>query len=640
MNRSVRALLAGAVAGGAVLGWGAVGGATGPAGLVFLLLLLAAVPVSRELPRRLMLMGAIVVGWWPVTWWWTWGAPVSRTTAGLVVLTAGLAAWVAAARGGPGEGVRDRARRLVPTVRATDLVVLAAGVLTAWLRWPWIAARSPEGALAALLPGWDHSAHFDITRMQRLHSVVVGQVPAAPHGDGWSYADYPQSAHSLLASLMELLVGPPGGDIRAEVLTYVRALGLLDVALVVMVTAGVCSLPALRRRPWAAATAATASIAVLLGPGGSVLTDGFAPFPVVLALLAVLPFLVVPAPRVVDPVRLAAVGGVLVGLAHGWTLALLIAAPAVLVLMLPAGRRRWRATWARWALAVGVVVTTAAAGAWAFLMVSGGVGLGDMIVIEGAITAPGLRWVVTTGGLAVVLTVAVRARLRFRPRWGTAGSRAEALRAAALVGVPVAAAITGGVIASVQLSAGEHLSYYFWKFAIASCVATGAVAVTAAAVMLPARPIRREALLGAAAVLLLLVGPGLVAGAGVRLPGSATREVVAGAMARPGTDVAELLAAASTAAAPDARRVTLTGVAMIHPIQAGQWVNALSGRWTDESNELLRQVPANGHEPAVMAHIAPGLLADPDTVVLVPAAVLEEVRGALAPDLAARILAW
>ena len=623
------------------MGWGVVGGTTGVAGLLALLLLLAAVPVSRELSRRLMIMGAIVVGWWPVTWWWAWDGPVSRTTAGLAVLAGGLAAWVAAGRGRPGEvgGVGDRARRLVPTVRATDLVVLGAGLLAAWLRWPWIAARSAEGALSALLPGWDHSAHFDITRMQRLHSVVVGQVPAPPNGDAWSYADYPQSAHSLLASLMELLTGPPGGDLRVELLAYIRALGLLDVALVVMATAGVCSLPALRRRPWWAFPAAVAVVAVLMvGPGGAVLFDGFAPYPVVLALLAVLPFLVVPAPRVVDPVRLAAVGGVLVGLAHGWTLALLLAAPAVLVLLLPAGRRRWRASRAEWVLAIGVVLATAAAGAWAFLMVSGGLGLEDMIVIEGAITPPGLRWVAATGGLAMIATVGLRARLWFRRTWGTRGSRADALRAAALVGVPVAAAVTGGVIAAVQMSGGGHLSYYFWKFAIASCVATTAVAVAAAASLLPARPVRREALVGSGVALLLVVGPGLATKGGA--PGLVARGRVAGAMTHPGAEVAELLAASSTAAAPEARQVIVVGDGVIHPIQAGQWANALSGRWTDESNELLRQVPADAHDPAVMAHIAPGVLADPGTVLLVPAAVLAEVRSGVAPDLAARIQAW
>lgn len=644
--RWVAGVVAGAGAGAVVLGLDVLEVWRGWVGAAVVLVALLALPVARDLAGRVLLTGTILVGWWPLTWWVPAPGQLTRIGLGLAVVAAVLA-WYAT--GGPG-----RLRRLVPRWAPTDLVWLGAGAVTAWLYRPWLAPGSSAGALQLMLPGWDHSAHFNITAMQRRFGSVISQAPAAPAGDTWSYGSYPQSGHSLVATLVDLQSGPGGALDPAD---YTRAVALMWVGLVAIAAAGVVALPWLRRRWWIAAPAVAGLTAVLvLGPGASTLRDGFPPYLVVLGLVAVLPFLVLPAERVVDPVRLLAIGGALIGIAHGWTLALALALPIVLALLLPLGRARWRASGAAWAVAIGVVLATAAIGLEAYLMVAGGVSLAEMVTIGGGVTVVGGRVLLAVGAVSGLATGAVVLR---------AWKRREAVltRAAFFLAVPAVATLVAVWILAQQPE-GSAPGYYFHKFSAAAAVAMVAVAVAAFAAWGSgtsddAVPAPGPAATGTAAarpaatrrrVALGMVGTGVAACAfGLPVPGApgqapGARNLVGDVeMVRDEGGyrafVVDILAAASSTTEVPGRQVVLLPQGPLLAIQGAQWANAITGRWTDEANELLLAIDPRdpiGRFPATAGLV----MADPATYVLVPPAELERVRAGIPADLAARVLAW
>lgn len=607
------------------------------AGLV--VLLAVALPTSRELSRRVLLVGAVGLGWVPVLWWLPAGP--GRATLLLAALAGVVAGYVLHA---PGRAAR--ARTLVPRVRAVDaLPALAAGA-AAVVVLPWLTVTDPGSALSLLMSGWDHSAHYDMVRMQRLHGAPVGQLGAAPLGDTWSYAGYPQGFHSLAATVMELVAGTGTGSAAAEVRLYAATLGVLVVALVVVLAAGLVALPRLRRRPLLAAPAVVLVVAaVLLGPGGRVLGDGFPNFLLAVVLLACLPLLVVPADVVPDPLRLAAVGGALVGIAHGWLLLLVMALPAVLVLLLPLRRRRFRAGPGRMALSCAVVVGTGAAVAVAVLMVASQP-VSAVLVIPGAISEPRLR---TVAG-AVLLAVATSVALAWRSR-AALPRRPDVLRVVALGSVPSVGLAAAGAIAVLQVRAGAGLGYYFWKFAIALAVVAVVVAVVGGAWLVPDRVAPRSrggwAVVGSAlACVVASQAFGLAVPVGPQArwaPGLVCRGELVAAAASPSPVAPVLWSAADGGLAPDQRHVLLTVPADVatHPVIAGQWYNAVTGRWTDEANEALKALFGPLETPQDVAAVATAVLqADADTVVILDPGRLETTRSLVGPDLADRILAW
>lgn len=633
--RWVTGVAAGAGAGAVVLGLDLLHVWQGWPGPVAVVVAVLALPVARDLAGRLVLTGTILVGWWPLTWWVAAPGHLSRVGLGLAVVAVVLGWFLA--------GERGRLRRLIPRWAGTDLLWVGAGVFAAWLYRPWLAPGSSAGALQLMLPGWDHSAHFSITAMQRRFGTVISMAPPAPVGDTWSYSRYPQSGHSLVATVLDLQNGPGGAIDPAD---YTRAVGLLWVALVVLAVAGVVALPWLRRRWWVAAPAAAAITAVLvLGPGASTLRDGFPPYLVVLGLLAVLPFLALPADRVVDPIRLLAVGGALIGIAHGWTLALALALPMVVAMLLPLRRSRWGASATAWGAAVVVVLATAAIGVAAYLMVAGGVALSEMVTIGGGVTVVGGRVLLAVGAVSGIATVAAVLRARGR-------GDAVLMRAGALVGVPAVATLVAVWILAQQPD-GSSPGYYFHKFSAAAAVAMVAVAVAALSALVPvvdggsrvASPTvtGRRVLVGLVATGLAVSAFGLpVPGAPGQAPGARNR-VGDLAMVRDEGDyhafVLPILEAAASTTEMPGRQVVLLPRGPVTGIQGAQWVNALSGRWTDEANELLLAI----HPWAPIEEFpttAGRVMADPDTYVLVPPADLDRVRAGVPPDLAARVLAW
>lgn len=639
------ALVAGFAVAGLVLALRAAGVIEGRGALVLLILLLLAVPTSREVSRRILVMGCLALGWVPLLWW-TPVVPAGRAALLVAGVAGGLAAWVF-----HGPGRRYRIEHLVPRVRAVDALPLGAALAAAFVVRPWLRPGSGDSALSMLLRGWDHAAHYDIVHMLREHGRVIGVLGPALLGDSWSYGRYPQGFHAIAATLMELEAGPDPSSAQSEVLLYSQALGVLAVISTTIVAAGICAVPRLRRRPLVAAPlVAVVAGAFLLGPGGRLLSDGFPNFALACVLLACLPLLVVPAEKGPLPLHLAAIGGAVVGIAHGWALLLVMALPAVVVLLLPGRRRRFLATRNAW-FATGAVVLATGFGTAVAVVMLAGQSVTEVLVIPGAITAPQLRLLVGPALLAVALCALLLWRRRRTGGRAVPGERGEVRRVAASGAVPLTGLAVAVGIAALQISAGAPLSYYFWKFAIALALVSLVVACLAVPWLLPGHVglVSRRWPSWVAAGALTVVASQMY---GLTVPPQASGWAAQGIHARselldsraaPLPVATHLWAAAAADAAPGARHVVIVdpATAGVSPVTAGQWYNALTGRWTDQSNEALKVLFNPMSTPTELAGVVSTVLAqDPGTVVLLHPDRADEVEALLPADQAERTMSW
>ncbi len=614
-----------------------------------------AVPTSRELPRRVAYLGCVALGFAPMVWLVRLPTDVPRVGLGVAAVAAGLAAWVAV-------DPRRRAPRLLPRWRAADgLLALAAGwigiTLMAFLR-----PGSAERALALLQAGWDHSAHFSMTMSIRGGGALVSQLPESDFGD-WSYASYPQGYHTAVASVMELLGGRHVGTAPQEVVLYDRGMAIVVGMALVTLAAALLSLPALRRRPLAAAPVLVLLVVAFTeGPGGRLLVDGFPNFVVAVALLAALPLLVVPLERPLAPVPLAAVAGAALGVAHNWIMLVPIAATALVVLALPLRRRRWPRRGRDWWVP-GVIATLTVLGVGhAALIASPSMTSGRTLITPGGIgeVSIGLLATLLAAALAVpLLAVAAGAR----PAGLSADARLRTGWTVAMVLVGMALATVIGVI---QQRGMGGLSYYFWKLAVGvELLGVAVIAVGAVAALRPRPAVTRGAaaarVTGVVTLCIALsqvFGVTFAASGTDPLAGASSGAQTRQASAHTEVTVGTALVLGASTAAPPGQLVALVpypNPGSLNVISAAQWVNAFSQSWTNRANSLAARVgtsftkaneafavpsdptPAELQDAAV--HVARVLLAaDPDVRVLVAPQYVDSVRDAVAhPE---RVLSW
>jgi hypothetical protein len=147
--------------------------------VAFAMLLVIVLPCSTCFSRRLLLGGAIFLGWMPLLWWVR--LPVSqvdRVGITLALVSGVLTCWVLWA-----PHVRERARRLVPRVALVDTMPFAAAGLATWTTWPFIASPGGERTLNALMNmGWDHVSHLSMVLMGRAKGAIVPMLGQAPDG--------------------------------------------------------------------------------------------------------------------------------------------------------------------------------------------------------------------------------------------------------------------------------------------------------------------------------------------------------------------------------------------------------------------------------------------------------------------------
>ncbi len=446
-----RGLVFGIAAAGAVLAGRTSGLLDGTVGVLVATALILLVPTSRDVNRRILLAGCLLLGWTQVLWWWPLpvGA-VGRVTLGLIVLASALAFWV-----GVAEQPGRRARRLLPRLRPADAVVPLTAALGLAVLDPWLRDKTSTQTLGMLMDGWDNVAHFSMVHMIRRFGVTVDALPPPSPGATWQFASYPQGFHAAAATVVELLIGPSVADIGSELLNYTRAMALLVIAATVMLVAGFCALPALRRRPgFAAPVAAFVAAVVLLGPGSLAVNGGIGNFAIACCLVVAVVLLAAPAERVVAPLTLAAIGGAVVGIATSWVLILVLALPAVLMLLLPLRRRRWSASAARAATSIVLVLVVIGCLIRTAIVLSR-VQATDPLTIDGGRVPVNLGLMVGVG-LAIVGACVLLLR--------GSGRRGIWMRLGVVMGVPAVGALAAGALIAIQVKANGEVTYYGLKF--------------------------------------------------------------------------------------------------------------------------------------------------------------------------------
>jgi hypothetical protein len=633
----VRGLVCGAAAFVLVLVVRLVGLADDTVGLVLAGLLFLLVPTSRELSRRVLYTGAIMLGWLPVLWWIEvpLGA-MGRATLVLAAVAGGIATWV-----GVGRRPLERARSLLPRVRWADAALPAVAALGVVLFQPLLVAKSAVQSLGVLMTGWDNSAHFSMVSMLRTYGVTVDALTVPPPSGGqWQFATYPEGFHALVATVEELMVGPARLDVGTELLLYGRGMAVVVLLAVLVMVAGICALPAARRRPAVALPAAVLlAAAIMLGPGSNAVNGGFANFLLACALTVVVVLVVLPMPRMFAPVPLAAGAGALVGVAAGWVLLLAVAVPAALALLVPMRRARWRSDRFRVIACVTIIVIMlecVARTAAVLLRVTAV----DPLLIVGGIVAPNL-------GLVTATTISALGACLWA---GRRGARPVAMALAPVVGGAVAVAL-----AVAQLQASGTVTYYGYKFMTGLLIATLGIALAAALHALPHPPLNGRLArvrsgvggiaLAAAATQVFgftWVLPTLPFEDPIGAPGVLNQRGQQSMLDYPPQMTELARAAADVQAAAGNRLVFYLDAPAdggIDPLLATQWYFALTDTWTVEGNTLATRYRLGDGSPDDVAFTARNLLlARPDALVAAPPVTAAQVRFLLEPDLANRVL--
>ncbi|MEP7091263.1 MAG: hypothetical protein ABI776_14285, partial [Nocardioidaceae bacterium] len=430
-----------------------------PVVLVVLVALVVMVPTAQDLSRRIALNGSLLIGWVPVLWWVRWPVEVDH---GALVVAVAVATVTGGAAAAPAP--LTRLRRLLPHARRVDrLLVLSGGAALASM-WRWAFPGSPYHALLTLLPGVDNAEHFSMVATMRTYGATTSALGASPDGSRWRFDEYPQSFHALVATLGELThrrsaTGPDA------VVAYSQGVSMVVVAGIVVLTAAVVSLPRLRDRPLVAVPVVVLSLAAFLwSPGQTMLADGFANFWLAAVAAGAALVLTLAPPRRLALPEVAAVGGLLVFVAHAWAPLFVVAAPAALALLVPLretfGDRalRSRLWWA------GGILTVAGLGVLkAFVGLFRDVGVSAVVTatggIQGSNPAPAFALLV----VALYVCSAAPALLRGRGT-GDEGVLRAVGRARVLTLAVVAGLVTSALLFLAQLHTLGTSAYYFVKF--------------------------------------------------------------------------------------------------------------------------------------------------------------------------------
>lgn len=424
-------------------------------GIGLLLLSLVALPMARTFAGRLTVSLSILLGLVPLLWWVPSGfGPLGRGTV-VLAAAAGAVAFVLVK-----DGVKAGARRLVPEFAWLDAFPVATAALSVWVHFSLLSVSAYDKALSLLTMNWDNASHFDIFHMQRLFGRVVPMLGASPDGSDWSFKDYPQGFHGIVAIFAELGSSKTAAGPEVELVNYANGSALVSVLVAVMVLAALASVPAFRRRPLVAFPALMLVAAGwIFGPGSSASLHGFPNFFLAVGLAAVAIVLAAGMDRPLRPAVLLPFVACVVGVAHNWVLLEVLVLGAVAMVLLPWDRRRWRATPAGFAAAAGIVLVGLAGIALALGQLAG-VSTDAVLYGVGGVPVPDL------GQLALIIfATAAGSTLAFR------GSRAQPSGSLLRLTWSFAGLAAGFVLAVfmavAQLTKGGTLTYYSHKLGIA-----------------------------------------------------------------------------------------------------------------------------------------------------------------------------
>ena len=582
--------------------------------------------------------GALVLGWTPALWWVHWPVGFDHAAFVLALLSVALVVLPASSAG----------RRMRPELHRVDLLVaMTAGAGLLVVR-TFASVASPQRALSLLLPGYDHSAHFDMFLTARRLGSTTPTPGSAPDGSSWAFGEYPQGYHSLLAMHAQL-AQPTVGSSAGELVAYAHAVAGLTVFALVVLVAAVCSVPRLRARPLVALPVVVlVCTAYLWRPGARVLADGFGNFwfcamavscALVLALSARRPALVAES---------AAIGGLLMVSAHAWTPLTILAAPAALVVLRRGPGVAGRRSGAAWLSGVGLLCLAGAGASRAVLAILRQVKVNDVVTASGGGQSGALLPALILVVVSTYLVVRLSSWLGGRPVGSEDHTLAGTVRS--MLWTPLVGSAFLVLLLVAQLRTLGTTAYYFDKYVVGLELVLVPLTATLCGLLVAAFvPVRRRRVHAVTVSIVLAAGAtqilGHLAWRDVSLvsPPSSLPDHTGVPVSLRATAV-DLLAASSTAPAGGhgVDYLTLRPDRSTRPYLPDVWFHALSGGLTTETfsrmQELNTLVAGTPQAAAVVRRL---LAAGPDTSVVVAPELLTPLRRELgAPDLAARVGTW
>ncbi len=437
---------------------------------------LVLLPTARLFSQRILFNGLIAFGFFPLLWW----IPESQlgTDHGTFVLAACtgiIGAWICF-----GRRPVNRIRRLLPVVRWIDLLPMLAGLFSFQSMATFLSIRSADAALSIMTSRWDFQSHFTIYNMLRTQGSVIPMAPLPSTGGSWGFIEYPQGFHSLLATFAEI-VSPISKGLDAELVSYINLQAILCGLTVVLITAGICSLPSVRQNALLLSPAIAIAVAAwVMGPGAIPIFEGFANFYVGCGMAAatILSFLA-PAKKI-SIVVVAAMGAGIVGTSNNWILLVsLIAVVALIALTSVVLHRRLysRRWWVSLAL-IGAITSVGVLLPISQVLPLLGAAEG-ILAASGGMPLPEFGWVLAIISLVITLGVANLNQPRATLLQDLARRRAGTASLGILLPVAVCA-----WLAYTQTNGSGSLSYYFYKYLVAVELVAWALFVAALATLL------------------------------------------------------------------------------------------------------------------------------------------------------------
>ncbi len=650
----VRPLAIALSAGVVVIGLSAAGLVRGPAAVVVIVLLWVLLPSARTLSRRLAINGAIGLGVWPVLWWFKW--PQFGQVGHVAVVIAVLISVVVYRLV---RTPRNR-RQVLPRVSRSDLIPLGAALFSTWFFLPFYEARSGVTSIAQLMNGFgnDNVGHFDMYSLIRRYGVTGPGWPGAAGGSDFVYAPYPQHFHTLVAMAAELWHGPLLGSVGVETHLFEMGTGLVLSAAIVTLCATIVSAKPLRKRPGLAVIVSAGSVSVLLlGLGADSLRLGFPGF-----LLAVIGTVIACVlglgRRRTNTVSLLAIAGMLVLVAHSWSLL----TPLAAVPFVAAGLRLpWRSYVHRMRSAIPalVVVLFAISGAaYALVLVywaTSSVGSPESVLGVGVPFAT----VSLTLPLSIALTIvgiggAWLAQFPLRSPVGKApdGERTNRTNSALVsIAIALVAIVEAAGLVVLQLRHSAALNYYQYKFIYGATMILAIMLMVLVAAWMGSgtrsRPTQRiSTVLSGIAIAVVAIGIGTYSGvvkvpspalAALKAPGALFRTNLSAAAASADDSTARLMNAAELMQSwPCPRPIYLAAANGDLPDeQANQWAMAFSGTWTEDAAPIntymfeLHAYPENDVSSVIITKLLTGVsgrcvVVAPDVMAKIDAGVLAQ----------------
>ncbi|HJW00481.1 MAG TPA: hypothetical protein VJ617_15425 [Arthrobacter sp.] len=481
----VAALLA---VGGLVIALRSAGLLQGVAALMLAGILFLLVPTAKVLSQRILFNGLIVTGLVPLSWWIP--ERFLGTDHGTVLLAAlaGLLSWCIVSAG----SIRLRLRRLLPQVRGIDILPFLAAVMSALSLYTMLTIRVAADALSIMMSRWDYNSHFSIYYMIRSNGGVIPTIPTAADGAAWGFGEYPQGFHTMLATVSQIL-RPKIVSLDSELVSYMNLQAACSVFTVLVVVAGMCALPAIRRRQAVMATGiAVASAAWIYGPGSIPVYEGFANFYLACGMATATVLALLTFQRRIPVTGVTAVGAGLVGIANNWLLLLSLVAVVLLAKLWAIARstKNYSRSW--WMLTAAAAGITLLGVALPVLQIAPLIRSSQAILeATGGIALPDFGLALVTLAMALVLGICNRSAVARTQSPRLKRQRSDVSLATIGLLLPIALCVWLAVTQSLQ---NGEISYYFYKYLVAVLLLAWPLTVAAAATLItvPQRRLHRR----------------------------------------------------------------------------------------------------------------------------------------------------